>query len=278
MLKGYDTMKGAIRLAAAVVLILAAGAQSEARAEETPGGGALEAVATTAVAVDRSWLYNDPTRIVAPGHAAGVMRFTYGGGTLTRAFAGNLSTQGALFELGGEVGLVDRVSAVAIGAQGQDSAGAAQTGAMLGLRWSLLPRSMSRTQLVVSGGFLRELQGNSGAWGRISLGQDAGSARLALSVHGQRMVASARDSLDVMVNAGATMRVLETVRAGIEYVGQDLEGAFGTEAEGGARHLIGPVVSAALWSQRVSVVGGPAVALGPAKAHLLGRIGVACQF
>jgi hypothetical protein len=149
---------------------------------------------------------------------------------------------------------------------------------MLGLRWSLLPRSMSATQLVVSGGFLRELQGNSGAWGRISLGQDAGLARLAFSVHGQRMIASARDSLDVMVNAGATMRVLETIRAGIEYVGQDLEGAFGTEAEGGARHLIGPVVSAALWSQRVSVVGGPAVALGPAKAHLLGRIGVACQF
>jgi hypothetical protein len=270
-------MKGSIRLAAAVVLILAAGAHSAARADDAPTDGALEAVAGTAASVDRSWLYNDPTRIVAPGHVAGMTRLTYGGGTATRAFAGNLSTQGALVELGGEVGLVDRVSAVAIGAQGQDGAGAALTGAMLGLRWSLLPRSVSATQLVVSGGFLRELQGSSGAWGRVSLGHDAGRARVALSVHGQRMLASARDSLDVMVNAGATMRVLESVRAGIEYVGQDLEAAIGADAEGGARHLIGPVVSAALWNERVSVVGGPAVALGSAKAHLLGRIGVSCQ-
>src|ERR1700682_1815384 len=108
------SMKGSIRLAAAVILTLAVGAQSKARAEDPATAGALEAVATTAVAVDRSWLYNDPTRIVAPGHAVGMTRLTYGGGSPMRAFAGNLGTAGALLELGGEVGLVDRVSAVAI--------------------------------------------------------------------------------------------------------------------------------------------------------------------
>lgn len=271
-----------MKRSAAFVIGLCAALASSARAEEVPTDEALEAIASagasTTVAVDRSWLYNDPTRIAAPGRAVGLTRLTYGSGSPTRAFAGNLNTAGALLEIGGEVGLADRVSAVAIGAQGQSATGSAQTGAMLGLRWSLLPRSLTATQLVVSGGFLRELQGNSGAWGRVSLGHDAGRARLALSVHGERVFAGARDRLDLMVNAGATVRVGETLRAGIEYVGQDLEGVLGDEADGGARHLIGPVVSAALFDQRVSVVAGPAVALGSSQGRVLGRIGVACQF
>src|SRR5919109_4025743 len=152
---------------------------------------ALEAIASigpgTAVAVDRSWLYNDPTRIAAPGHAVALMRVTYGSGSPTRAFASNLGPSGALLEFGGEVGLLHGLSAVAIGAQGQDAGGSAQTGAMLGLRWSLLPRSSQATQLVLSGGFLRELHGGSGAWGAVSLGHDEGRARFALSIHGERI-------------------------------------------------------------------------------------------
>jgi hypothetical protein len=276
------TTESLVNTPATIALALSAALASAARADDPPSDEALEAIssagASTAVAVDHSWLYNDPTRIAAPGRAIGSMRFTYGSGSPTRAFAGNTSTSGALLEAGGEVGLTGGLSAVAIGAQGEDASGAAQTGAMLGLRWSLLPRSVRATQLVVSGGFLRELQGNSGAWGRISLGHDAGPARLALSVHGERIFTAARDSLDLMVTAGATVRLLENVRAGIEYVGQDLEGVVGGDSEGGARHLAGPVVSAALWNQRVSIAGGPAVALGQGQSRLVGRIGAACQF
>ena len=242
----------------------------------------LEAIASsgpsTAVTVDRSWLYNDPARIAAPGRTVGVLRLSYGGSSPTRAFAANVGARGTLLEMGGEVGLADRLSAVAIGAQGQDPAGSPQTGAVLGLRWSALPRSVRNTQLVVSGGVLRELQGNNGTWARVSLGQDVGLARLALAVHGEKMFAAGRDGLDVMVTAGATTRLSETVRAGVEYVGQDLEGTFGGESEGGARHIVGPVVSAALWNQKVSLVGGPAVALGANQPRVLARVGAACQF
>ncbi|GAC1599892.1 MAG: hypothetical protein NVS4B10_11360 [Myxococcales bacterium] len=189
-----------------------------------------------------------------------------------------MGTRGALLELGGELALFDRVSALAVGLQGQDLRGSAKTGAVLGLRWSLLPRSVRSTQLVLSGGFLRELEGGNGAWGRLSLGHDAGPARLAFSVHGERVLATGRDTVDLMVTAGATLRVQETVRAGIEYVGQDLEGALGDEREGGARHVVGPVVSSTLWDEKVSIAGGPALALGPGPARILGRVGVACQF
>jgi hypothetical protein len=266
-------------------IALCAAATAGARAEELAplDDAALEAIVSagvnTATAVDRSWLYNDPARIATPGRAVGLMRITYGGESLTRPFSGNLATSGGLVEFGGEVGLADRLSLVAIGAQGQDGAGSGQTGAMLGLRWSLLPRAVRKTQLVISGGVLRELQGSGGAWARLSFGQDAGRARIAASVHGERLFTAGRDAIDLIVTTGASMRLLDTVRAGIEYVGQDLEGAFdGREAEGGARHLLGPTVSAALFNERVSATVGPAVALGAGQSHLLGRVAVACQF
>jgi len=242
----------------------------------------LEAIASsgprTTVAVDRSWLYNDAARVAAPGHAIGLARATYGTGSPTRAFAGNTGTAAGLLEVGGEVGLADRLSAVAIGAQGENAGGSAQTGGMLGLRWSVLPGSVGSTQLVLSGGFIRELQGHSGAWGRLTLGYDAGRARFTTSLHGERIFTAGRDSVDMMVTAGATVSVTEIVRAGLEYVGQDLEGVLADEAEGGARHILGPVVSAALWSQRVSLVGGPALALAAGQTRALGRVAVACQF
>ena len=270
------------RAVAAVALCMAAA--SGARAEEPAGldDAALEAIASaggsTATAVDRSWLYNDPARIAAPGRAVGLMRVTYGGGSPTRPFSGNLTTAGALVELGGEVGLVDGLSVLAIGAQGQDGSGSGQTGALLGLRWSVLPRALRRTQLVVSGGILRELQGSAGAWARASFGHDEGPARFAASLHGERLFAAGRDAIDLIVTAGATIRLLETVRVGVEYVGQDLEGIVDQEAERGPRHLVGPIVSAALFGQRMSASAGPALALGAGQTHLLGRAALTYQF
>jgi len=72
--------------------------------------------------------------------------------------------------------------------------------------------------------------------------------------------------------------VLDYVRAGVEYVGQDLEGVLADEADGGARHIVGPVISAALLGQRLSLVSGPAVALGAGQRRFLGRAALACQF
>ena len=266
-------MTRALTIALVLAAPLAAHAEDDSFLEAIVSSGPR-----TAVAVDRSWLYNDASRVAAPGHAIGLARVTYGTGSPTRAFAGNTGTAGGLLEIGGEVGLADRLSAVAIGAQGEDAGGSAQTGGMLGLRWSVLPGSTQSTHLVLSGGFLRELEGHSGAWGRLTLGHDAGRARLTASLHGERIFTSGRDSVDVMVTAGATVPLTESVRAGLEYVGQDLEGVLGDETEGGARHILGPVVSAVLWSQRVSLVGGPALALGAGQARALGRVAVACQF
>jgi len=50
------------------------------------------------------------------------------------------------------------------------------------------------------------------------------------------------------------------------------------EAEGGPRHLIGPMVSAALFGQRMSATAGPTLALGAGQSHLLGRVALTYQF
>ena len=124
----------------------------------------------------------------------------------------------------------------------------------------------------------KKLQGSAGAWARASFGHDEGLARFAASLHGERLFATGRDTIDLSVMAGATIRMLDTVRAGVEYVGQDLEGAFSQEAEGGARHLVGPVVSAALFGQRMSATAGPALALGVGQTRVLGRAALTYQF
>lgn len=265
----------------AVALALAALVPARARAAEGDDDSLLGASvrAPGARVDDRAWLYNDPTRIAGDGASLGFARFTYSGGdSLTRPFAGNVGARGALLEAGGEVGLGHGLAVTALGAQSQAPDGPVRTGAVLGLRWSLLPAAFERTQLVVSGGVLRELGGAAGAWARVAVGHDEGPARVTAQVHAEHVFDGVRDGVDLMFTAGASLRVTEALRAGVEYVGQDLEETFADSAEGGARHLAGPVLSWVLLRDRLSLTGGPAVTFGSTPSRLLGRMGLSLQF
>src|SRR5438445_382197 len=66
----------------------------------------------------------------------------------------------------------------------------------------------SHTHLTLSAGYLRELEGASGAFARVSFAQEVGRARLALTGHGEHLFARGRDALDVMVIAGASVGVV----------------------------------------------------------------------
>jgi hypothetical protein len=185
-----------------------------------------------------------------------------------------------MFELGGELGIAPRLSLVATGVVGE-SAGEGTTaspGGTAGVRVSVLPSSWRATRLVLAGGYLRELSGNNGAWIRATASQDFGRTRVAAAIHGERVFADDRDKVDVMVNAGVSYRFVGALRAGVEYVGQDLEELFADAAEGGARQFLGPTVSYALFDQRLTVVGGPAIGLSTVSPKILGRVGVAYEF
>ncbi len=255
--------------------------------------------------IDRTWLYVDDARIPAPLHVIGMFDASYTnvgsptriGGTTYNAFAANTAQPGAMFGLGGEIGLFPHVAIVAVvdlGAGGEGPSPSA--GLVAGVRVQALPSSWSSTHLVVSAGYLREAwqgpvydddakkwlpgkpYGDSGAWLQVAFSQDVQRVRLAATVHMEHVFSSGRDPLDVMVELGASCRIAGGFRLGAEYVGQDLEELADPSSEGGARHFLGPTASLQLFHDRLSIVAGPAFGLSRLSPEVLGRGAVAFGF
>jgi len=183
-----------------------------------------------------------------------------------------------------------------VGIGGAIGVPAADVGGTAGLRLSLLPQSWTRAHLVVSGGYVREaydaphFNDDTGHWtlGRpggvdatyvqLAMSGDVGRVRLGATVRGQHAFADGRDPLDVLVDLGATYRVAGGFRAGVEYVGQDLEESFTPGAEAGPRHFVGPIASLQLFHDRLILVGGPAVGLSSFSPDFLGRVAASFGF
>jgi len=121
------------------------------------------------------------------------------------------------------------------------------------------PSAPLQVAIVAAG--LREA---GGAFGLQLLGAasyDVGRLRIAGNVQGEKIFNQGRDEIDLLVMAGTAWRVGSSVRLGAEYVGQDLEALYeDDEAEGGARHMIGPSVSLDLGGGRYQL--GVAVGFG----------------
>ncbi len=278
---------------------------SPARADE-PSVDKPRVADQAARAIDRAWLYLDDARVAAPGQviATTSASFTQVGvnpdptSAPYRAFAFNTAQPGALVSVGGEVGLLPRLSLMAIGqAQlGGEGAAAVSPGAIAGLRVELSPSTWRDVHVLASGGYLRETwaaptrdadtgalsggepNGGDGAWGELAVSADLRRLRLGLTAHGEHVFAAGRDAVDAMVKAGASVRVVDWLRAGVEWVGQDLEEAFVDQAEGGARHFVGPTLAAQLLQERLTIVAGPSVGLSDASPKLIGRLALSYGF
>lgn len=266
--------------------------------------------------IDRAWVYLDDARVAAPGAFVGTTNASYTSVSNSpsrlvgpfpgcaapcnryNAFAANTAVPGATVAAGGEVGLLPRLSVAAVGQLGlggSDSAGTS-AGAIVGLRLQLLPSEWRRVHLVASGGYLREAwqgpvydgetstwsggspRGDDGAWAQLSLSVDFERLRLATTLHAEHVFSDGRNPVDVMVQAGASYRVVGAFRAGIEYVGQDVEESFAFAADGGSRHFVGPAASLQLLRNRLTLVAGPAVGLTARSPDFVGRLGVSYAF
>lgn len=236
-------------------------------------------VANTQPRLERSWLYLDESQVVAPWQTVALSRVTYTsvGTQPTRPFASALGTPGEVLELGGEVGVLPHLSLQASILAGEVP-GQSVTGAMAGVRVSILPTDFDRTHVVVSAGYLRELSGASGAWGRFAFSQDIDRLRLGSTIHLEHIIASHRDPVDVMVMAGANVRVVDHLRVGAEYIGEDLEESVQAESEGGVRHFVGPSGSLTWLDDRMTLTAGSAFGLSSISPHLVGRLGLAFAF
>jgi hypothetical protein len=269
-MKPQRLASGFVTLGALVVL---ADARSPARAEEAPEAS------TGAKAPDiapRPWLYLDDPSLPAPMHVVALTRATYSRDpSPTRPFGANVSPPGATLEMGGEVGLLPRVSLTASGFGGGDQLG---FGAIAGLRLEPFQGLWKSTHAIVSGGYLRELSGGDGAWLRLAITEDFARLRLGATVHGEHVFAGNRDAVDVLVMAGASYAIAGPLRGGIEYVAQDLEESLGDGAEGGVRQFLGPQMSVELLEKRMSIAGGPAFGIAPQSPPFTGRLSVAYVF
>jgi hypothetical protein len=254
---------------ATCAVAFASAARAESPQETTVSTAPLEVA-------PRIWLYLDDPTLPEAMHALAFARATYTrDDSPTRPFGANVSRPGGVVEAGGEVGLLPRLSLAASGFGGGDQLG---FGALAGLRFEPFQRAWTSTHLVFSGGYLHELNGGDGAWVRASVAQDVGRLRLGATVHGEHVFASGRDAVDLLVMAGASFAVTGPLRAGIEYVAQDLEEAVDDGAEGGTRQFLGPTLALELMGRHLSIVAGPALGIGPQSPAYSGRMSLAYEY
>ena len=258
----------------------------------------LTAVATSSLSYTS--IGNSPTRISYPQPNIGsCVNATGGAQPCYSSFAGNTAQPGAMVLVGGELGLLPRTSLqgnVMAGLGGGTDVPSPNLGATASLRFSVLPDSLRHLHLVLSTGYIREAwggpvynddngkwlpgnpHGDNGAFIQGAIFGDVGPVRLAGTLHGEHIFAEGRDPLDVMVDLGASYRIAGTFRAGLEYVGQDLEETFSPGAEGGARHFVGPIASLQLLGDRLTFVAGPSVGLSRLSPDFVARAGASLGF
>jgi len=261
----------------------------------------MTTVATSSVSYTN--IGSDPTYVSSPYPketagcytAAGQARPCYS------TFAGNTAQPGGTAIVTGELGVLPRLSvlgSVMVGFGGGSGVPSPDVGGTAALRFQVLPDSWTHTHFVISGGYIREaynppaydddktppvwLPGQPGGvdagYFQLAMSGDIGRLRVGGMLHGQHTFADGRDPLDIMVDLVANYRLVGRLRAGLEYVGQDLEESFSPGAEGGARHFLGPVASLQLYHDRITIVGGPSVGLSYISPDFAARVAASVAF
>ncbi len=231
--------------------------------------------------VERPFLYLvDPT-LPRPMHLIASYAAGYSStDAATRPLAATANRSGLVNELRVEGGLHERFAPFVTGLLAPPRAGetGARTALQAGARVLVTDPASRGFRLALSAAYMRDFKSASGVFGRATASYDIGGLRLASMVHAEKVFTSARDPIDLYAVAGASYRVLDSLRVGAEYVAQDIEGAWDpNEAEGGIRHFAGADLS---WSydKKLLVTAGPAFGLGAPAPALLGRASIAYLF
>lgn len=229
--------------------------------------------------VDRPFLYLVDPRLPAPLTAVGSYAASLTSTeAAARPLAANVNRTGFVNELRLDFGLVDRLSIFGTGwlapplERESGARGAFDAGVTV-----LVTSPTSKTLRVgVDGAFLRDFSEANGGILRATATLDTGRLRLGTVVHSEKVFAPGRDDVDLYVVMGASLRTVDRLRVGAEYVAQDLEEIGEPAAEGGVRQFAS--VSVAWTADRFSVGAGPALGLGGHAPTLLGRLQASVAF
>lgn len=130
------------------------------------------------------------------------------------------------------------------------------------LLFSVLQSHESRGSLAVGLGLRHESAGINVLMGRVAAGRSFSAWRLDGNALFEKPYSVNRDAVDLITSLGFSRRISSAFSAGVEMIGEDLEGFWeADEAEGGARVLLGPSLRIAPPTKRwqVGVAGGPII-------------------
>jgi hypothetical protein len=270
----FGSLRGGLSAALGLLLGLGTAARAEEPLRSESPGVELERAATpdrfTAEQRPFAWVVDPST--VERGHAS----LSYGLGMASgqapdRPVPIEIAPSATSHQVSASYGITDRFApfATATMVQGQGTSFAG--GAKLQLTSTDAP-----FRLAVLGAAIHEgASGAGGGWVRVAGSWDQARLRLGATVHAEKVFAPGRDAIDVMAMAGASYRVLRDVRLGVEYVGQDFEAE---DAEGGARHVVGPNLAVDIDRGRFQLVVAGGFGLSERSPHAIVRAGLAGAF
>ncbi len=110
-------------------------------------------------------------------------------------------------------------------------------------------------------GFRREFNSDKVALARLTGAYDNLNWRVGANVRFEKAFATGRDGIDLISSVGVHRKITNQLFGGFEAVGQDLEGFWSDDAEGGARLLVGPSLNYVPAVSRFSftLCGGPII-------------------
>jgi hypothetical protein len=147
-----------------------------------------------------------------------------------------------------------------------------------GLTWQITnPAAYLRASLSAAG-MHEGASGANGATAVLAVSLDQGPLRVAANGRVDKVFATGRDQADYILMLGAAWRLGRSWHLGAEYVGQDLEEAIHPEAEGGARHGLGPTLALDLQDGRYQLALGSAFGLTARSPRALARAVLAFNF
>jgi hypothetical protein len=177
-------------------------------------------------------------------------------------------------------GVTDRLAPFLSGTIAQRAEAAEGTSANISAGLTCqLTRPGAPLRFSITGAGIHETGSGASGFSAIAAGSyDVGALKLGANVRADKVFASDRDKVDLFALAGVSYRLADWVRVGAEYVAQDLEDAFEDDAEGGARHAVGPTVALDLEGGRYQVTLGSGFGLTANSPRALFRAALAMNF
>jgi hypothetical protein len=128
------------------------------------------------------------------------------------------------------------------------------------LLYSVIQSPQAQGSVAIGMGMRHESAGVNVLLARVTGGRGFSAWRVDGNALFEKPYSTGRDAVDLITTFGLSRRLLPSLHAGLELIGEDLEGFWEEEeAEGGARLLVGPSLRIAPPSKhwQVSVAGGP---------------------